>query len=267
MIGIGRKYLAVISAVFAAVTLSGCAAYQGVEPIIMPPANYQADNAVKVEFVHPALLGVRCAERGVRFLGMPGVNSGACADHELITMPNPCFAVAGGWYASVMCHELAHTNGWAHNHDGGSLFAQAPLQPASLSPRALQHASSMQGAQVAQVASNGTQSATLQPRAVRNVPVKVAAKPAPGSKAQALALLRTQRPAPLARMPAVAETSFGLALALPPTTGTNPATVSAFGPPEAFAANTMFAPEAHAMATTFYNATSTIALFHSGLGE
>jgi hypothetical protein len=110
---------------------------QAIEPVISPPGVYQRDNTVQVEFVHPALVGVRCAERGVRFMGMPGLNSGACADEHLITMPNPCYTITAGWYADTLCHELAHTNGWAHDHSGGLLFARhEPMRRASESPEA-----------------------------------------------------------------------------------------------------------------------------------
>jgi hypothetical protein len=132
----GAKRAAVVVA--ALVALPACVSFQALEPVISPPGVYQRDNRVMVEFVHPAMVGIRCAERGVRFMGMPGVNSGACADAELITMANPCFTVTGGWYAETLCHELAHVNGWAHDHRGGLLFARhEPIRRASDSPEAL----------------------------------------------------------------------------------------------------------------------------------
>jgi hypothetical protein len=173
--GLGRKKPVMLAAVLAGINLSACAAYQGIEPIVMPPPNYQADTAVKVEFVHPAMVGVRCAERGVTFIGMPGLNSGACANEHLITMPNPCLAVAGGWYASVMCHELAHTNGWAHDHRGGSLFAQAPIQPARLSAQALAYEASQRAAQAAAAEAPATEAATVQTASLDAAPARPAA--------------------------------------------------------------------------------------------
>ncbi len=130
----------------AALFLPGCMSFAPLEPVISPPGIYQRDNRVMVEFVHPTMVGVRCAERGVRFLGMPGVNSGACADTQLITMANPCLTITAGWYAEVLCHELAHVNGWPHDHRGGLLFARhQPIRPASESPEALAFAAAQAG--------------------------------------------------------------------------------------------------------------------------
>ncbi len=106
----GAKHAAMMVA--AIVALPGCISVQALEPVISPPGVYQRDNRVMVEFVHPTMVGIRCAERGVRFMGMPGINSGACADAELITMANPCLTPTAGWYADTLCHELAHVNGW-----------------------------------------------------------------------------------------------------------------------------------------------------------
>lgn len=103
---------------------SGCVSFRPVEPVIRPPETYRNNTIVPVEFVHPALVGVRCAERGAKFLMIPAVNANACADRDLITMPNPCQVVTGGWYAATLCHELAHANGWPVDHRGGSLLPE-----------------------------------------------------------------------------------------------------------------------------------------------
>lgn len=119
---------------------TACSTLQPIEPVISPPSHYQGNATVNVEFVHPAMVGLRCAERGAKFLGVPMVNAGACADETLITMSNPCFATNGGWYARTLCHELAHVNGWASNHAGGSLRQQPPIRMASMSPEAIAYA-------------------------------------------------------------------------------------------------------------------------------
>jgi len=120
-----------------ALIISGCTTIQAVEPVINPPGVYQVDTAVRVEFVNPALVGVRCAQRGAKFIGLPAINAGACSDGNLMTVPNPCLTLTGGWYARVMCHEMAHANGWAPNHSGGSYVRrEEPVLPASLSPEA-----------------------------------------------------------------------------------------------------------------------------------
>ncbi|ACT59478.1 hypothetical protein [Hirschia baltica] len=100
--------------------LTGCMSFQPIEPVKNPPLSYRFDTTVPVEFVHPTKVGFRCAERGAKFLMMPGINSQACASPDLVTMPNPCMTVTGGWYAAVLCHELAHANGWSPSHKGGN---------------------------------------------------------------------------------------------------------------------------------------------------
>ena len=160
--------------------LAGCNSLQAIEPVISPPGVYQQNNTVAVEFVHPTMVGFRCAERGAKFLGMPGINSGACADLTLITMPNPCYTVTSGWYARVLCHELAHTNGWSHSHKGGSLLHQAPMRAASDSPQAIAHAN---GAEVTRVAAVSTQAVAGVSTADRNM-------------AMALAIAEASQPAP-----------------------------------------------------------------------
>lgn len=134
---LGSRLIAFASALW----VGGCVSVQALEPVIIPPAQYRMDNAVPVEFVSPGLVGIRCAQRGVKFLGMPGLNSGACGDGKLITMPNPCLTVTAGWYAATLCHELAHVNGWSADHRGGSYFKRdpdlPPLLQASASPEAI----------------------------------------------------------------------------------------------------------------------------------
>lgn len=86
--------------------LGGCVTFQPMEIVLSPPSNYQLDTATKVEFAHPTMVGMRCAERGAKFLGMPGINSGACSDENLMTMPDPCLTFTGGPYAGYLCREL-----------------------------------------------------------------------------------------------------------------------------------------------------------------
>lgn len=104
--------------------ISGCTSLQVAEPIMHPPAHFRSGAVVPVEFVDVGAVGVRCAERGVKFLGLPGLNSLACSNADLVTMPNPCQFENAGWYAEAMCHELAHVNGWPASHDGGRYLRQ-----------------------------------------------------------------------------------------------------------------------------------------------
>lgn len=122
--------------VLALIACAGCANMAAIEPIKAPPKEMRFDTSVEVEFVHPAKVGVRCANRGASYFGLPSINAGACSDTVLMTVPNPCYVIGGGWYASLLCHELGHANGWQVNHEGGSYLPSAPIQPASESPEA-----------------------------------------------------------------------------------------------------------------------------------
>jgi hypothetical protein len=81
----------------------GCVSIQAIEPVIPPPLAYHSDVTVGVEFMLAGQVGLRCAERGVKFLGLPGINSAACADANLVTMLDPCVTISAGAYAESMC--------------------------------------------------------------------------------------------------------------------------------------------------------------------
>ena len=49
-------------------------------------------------------------------------------------MPNPCQTLTSGWYARLLCHELAHANGWSRTHEGGSFL---PDEWAGVDPQAV----------------------------------------------------------------------------------------------------------------------------------
>lgn len=109
---------------------TGCVSLQALEPVIEPPAHFRGDNAVSVEFLPALEVGLRCAERGAKFLGLPAINAGACADHRLITMLDPCGTVTAGVYARTLCQarELA-----AAPHTAPAPFRALSLQRVSLS--------------------------------------------------------------------------------------------------------------------------------------
>lgn len=115
----------------------GCTTIIAMEPVDGPPYEFRHDVAVQVEFLSAARVGRRCAERGVKFLGMPGYNSGGCADATLMTVPNPCDAQSSGWYARLLCHELGHVNGWPSDHSGSvARRDEQVILPAAASPEA-----------------------------------------------------------------------------------------------------------------------------------
>lgn len=119
---------------FALLGLSGCMTIAPLEPVKEPPVQYKKDVIVPVELVHPAKVGFRCAERGAKFLMLPGINSQACSNTALLTMPNPCHVFTGGAYSELFCSQLAKANGW--KEDGTSHFDAPMLNYASESQSA-----------------------------------------------------------------------------------------------------------------------------------
>lgn len=95
------------------VMLQGCAVTAPLEPVQAPPARFRHNTIVPVQFVDQSVTGIACANRAKSAVLLA---SQACADTDLITMPNPCTVANGGWYARVFCHELAHANGWPPEH-------------------------------------------------------------------------------------------------------------------------------------------------------
>ena len=114
--------------------LAGCMTVAPLEPVKNAPLEYRGDNTVAVEFVSPMLVGARCAQRGAHVFGVPQINSMGCGDGRMITMPNPCQTITSGWYARLLCHELAHANGWSRTHEGGSFL---PDEMAGVDPQAV----------------------------------------------------------------------------------------------------------------------------------
>ena len=89
------------------VALASCATLAQMDYIERPPAAYQKPNTVTVEFVSPEMAPFRCIERG---LFIPAY---ACGSKDRVTLPNPC--AFKGQYATMVCHELARSNGWGTN--------------------------------------------------------------------------------------------------------------------------------------------------------
>ncbi|KCZ47256.1 hypothetical protein HY17_19135 [Hyphomonas sp. CY54-11-8] len=88
------------------ISLPACISVQAIEHVAAPPSFYEGDVTVPVEFVPPPMVGMRCAERGSKFLGLPGFNAGACADEQLVTMPDPCMTFTGGAFAGALCQQF-----------------------------------------------------------------------------------------------------------------------------------------------------------------
>jgi hypothetical protein len=120
-----------IAGAAALLCLPGCLTLQVIEPVIAPPAQFTANVTVPMEFAMPGSIGFRCAERGATFLGLPGINSGACADRQLVTMLDPCLTLTAGPYAAALCDSLRE-----HRSEASTAPPPAPeLAPAPRLPR------------------------------------------------------------------------------------------------------------------------------------
>jgi len=89
------------------------------------PLKPRARNSVQVEFVHPSAVLQRCNTRGLSVVTASEGEFASCGDSERLTVPNPCMVLTGGWYPRTLCHEMAHANGWAMDHPGGSFLSDA----------------------------------------------------------------------------------------------------------------------------------------------
>lgn len=79
-----------------------------------PPLRFQRAGAHQLVIVPISEIGERCT--GVMNLRPPpGVYYHGCTRRGVIYVPNPCAAKAE-WFAGLLCHELAHANGWPDTH-------------------------------------------------------------------------------------------------------------------------------------------------------
>ena len=113
-----------------ALALSACVSLASVEPIKAPPSGYHKDVVVHTEFLQPARVGRRCAERGASIFGIAVPGAMACANPTLMTVPNACDMVTGGWYAEAICAAVAHSHGWVpERREPEGLLLQAAWAP------------------------------------------------------------------------------------------------------------------------------------------
>lgn len=125
-----------------ALCAASCVSIQAIEPVIEPPVQFRGDVDVTVEFVAAGFVGVRCAERGAKFMGLPALNAGACADSELVSMVDPCQTLTAGPYADDLCRARAAALGANSSTSRGledpARRAGPGIHPVSLkSPRAV----------------------------------------------------------------------------------------------------------------------------------
>lgn len=77
-----------------------------------PPQRFQRNNAVRVTFTSGVAVTNICAG------GVPpcGYVVLACQRASGLILPNPCTYSHSDEYARLVCHELAHLNGWPATH-------------------------------------------------------------------------------------------------------------------------------------------------------
>lgn len=77
-----------------------------------PPLTWQGNARSVIEFIQPDDIESACRS---------GENVTACTrmlpGRPTIIMPNPC-AFPWDAYAALLCHEMAHVNGWEHQREG-----------------------------------------------------------------------------------------------------------------------------------------------------
>lgn len=73
-----------------------------------PPIAMQGDVRVRADFIWPEDVSGRCHSKDALacMQDIPG--------EPTIIMPNPCWFVWTDEYAAMLCHEIAHVNGWRH---------------------------------------------------------------------------------------------------------------------------------------------------------
>lgn len=83
------------------------------ESPLWPPAEFRGEVASVVLFTGREGIAQACGEppAGMVRLGCQGLTGDGIS---LIAIANPCLFPADDFFAGIMCHELAHANGWRH---------------------------------------------------------------------------------------------------------------------------------------------------------
>ena len=105
---LGLVLLAVVVAI--AFTLPGCAAIQST--VQAPPERFRAP--APIVYLHAGAVAKECGNPLYASCAIPMPEGVAGPDWRVVT-PDPCAdAYKGEAYARLVCHELAHANGWRH---------------------------------------------------------------------------------------------------------------------------------------------------------
>ena len=79
-----------------------------------PPERFQSPTRFVMEVRNQAAIDSICHP----LFGVPpaGMKTDACAVEGRVIAPNPCDFAATERYARMLCHEMAHVNGWPPTH-------------------------------------------------------------------------------------------------------------------------------------------------------
>ncbi len=103
--------LAVVVAI--AVTLPGCAAIQNT----VPAAPERFRGPAPIVYLQAGAVAQECGNPLYSACAIPMPEGVAGPDWRIVT-PNPCSgAYSGEAYARLVCHELAHAQGWSKEHE------------------------------------------------------------------------------------------------------------------------------------------------------
>lgn len=93
-------------------TLLVVAACNSGDYAVHPPTKYQGNNSAIVVFVDIDKVDAGCRNIG----GVGDYNIRGCEKGGVIVFPNPCQWPNKSDLRDLMCHELAHANGWPPDH-------------------------------------------------------------------------------------------------------------------------------------------------------
>jgi hypothetical protein len=79
-----------------------------------PPERFQNNTHFTIEVADQTRIDAVCQGQ----FGAPpsGMKTDACTTAGRVLMPNPCTFSKSDAYARLLCHEMAHVNGWPSTH-------------------------------------------------------------------------------------------------------------------------------------------------------
>lgn len=87
--------------------LTSCVAGPASGPIQTPPAHFQSNATVLVEFLPQSQVGRTCANRGAKVFGVSAYFALACANWRLVTIGDPCERATSDPYSADVCTALS----------------------------------------------------------------------------------------------------------------------------------------------------------------